>query len=148
MHGFTRLTDAQGAVDTTLTLPYALRRRSRQRVRLDNGEDAGLYLARGTVLRHGDRLVSSAGLVVAVRAAPETVSTVHCATAEDLALVCYHLGNRHVDVQIETDRAHYLQDDVLDAMVRALGFEVIVGQQPFEPLPGAYGTGRGTGHGG
>ena len=128
----------EGGAAATLTLPFARRQRSRQRVRLDNGEEAGLYLARGTVLRDGDRLVSEDGLVVTVRAAPEQVSTVHCAAAEDQALLCYHLGNRHVEVQIGAGWVRYLQDAVLDAMVRGLGFEVTAGRHPFEPLPGAY----------
>ncbi len=132
------------AADATLTLPHALRQRSRQRVRLDNGGDARLYLAQGTVLRHGDRLVSTDGLIVEVRAAAETVSTVRCGRARDQAQVCYHLGNRHVDIQIGEGWVRYLHDHVLDDMMSRQGYEVIVEQRPFEPLTGAYAAmGRG-----
>ena len=130
-----------GAAHATLTLPHALRQRCRQRVRLDNGQEAGLYLPRGSRLRDGDRLLSADGLVVEVRAARETVSRVSCADALALAGLCYHLGNRHVEIQLGRGWVAYLRDPVLDGMVRGLGFEVDVAQQPFEPLPGAYHAG-------
>lgn len=124
---------------TTLTLPFDLRQKSRLRTWLDNGASAGLFLPRGTVLRHGDRLRASNGLIVEVRAATETVSTARTDDALLLARAAYHLGNRHVALQMDTDRLRYLHDHVLDDMVRDLGLEVICEQAPFEPETGAYG---------
>src|SRR5882672_7449775 len=84
--------------DATLTLAFELRRRSRLLIRLDNGEEAGLFLPRGTVLRDGDRLAATDGRVVAVIAAPEDVYEVAATAVCSLAQAAYHLGNRHVPV--------------------------------------------------
>ncbi|MCB2263185.1 MAG: urease accessory protein UreE [Candidatus Thiosymbion ectosymbiont of Robbea hypermnestra] len=131
-----------GAV--TMTLEQRLRRRLW--VTLDDGREAGLFLARNEGLQDGDLLVSEEGLVVRVRAAPERVSTVLSHDPQRLARACYHLGNRHVALQIEPGRLRYLQDSVLDEMVRGLGLRVRVEDAPFEPEPGAYGR-RDHGHG-
>lgn len=130
--------------DATLTLSFDDRQRSRLRTRLDNGAEAGLFLDRGHVLRDGDRLATGSGLIIEVRAAPEPVSTVHCADALQLARAAYHLGNRHVALQIGTNDmgagwVRYRQDHVLDDMVRGLGMQVIAEDAPFEPEGGAYG---------
>ncbi len=135
-----------GTPETTLTLPLERRVRSRQRVVLDNGREAGLYLERGQVLRHGDLLGSADGVVVAIVAADEQVSEVICDDPLLLARACYHLGNRHVAVQIEAGRLRYVHDHVLDGMLRGLGLETVVTVAPFEPEAGAYG-GHSHGHG-
>lgn len=132
-------TQANGAVDATLTLPLQSRIKSRLRVVLDNGESAGLFLARGTTLRDGDVLCARDGYRVQVRAANETLSIIHSDDAHLLARACYHLGNRHVSIQIEPDSVRYAHDHVLDDMLRGLGFTVDISEGPFEPEPGAYG---------
>jgi urease accessory protein len=125
---------------SSLTLTFADRRRSRLRATLDDGREAAVMLARGTVLRDGDRLREpESGLVVAVVAAPEYLSV---ARTDDGLLVCraaYHLGNRHVPVQIGPDWLAYEHDHVLDAMVKAMGLVVRQEQRPFEPETGGYG---------
>lgn len=126
-------------IQATLTLPFDQRQKSRLRTRLDSGEDIGLFLPRGTVLRHGDRLRTTTGLVVEVRAAPETVSTARTDDALLLARAAYHLGNRHVALQIGPGWLRYLHDHVLDGMMRELGLTVVSEQVPFEPEAGAYG---------
>jgi len=73
-----------------------------------------------------------------VSAAPETVSTVRCAEPQLLARIAYHLGNRHVALQIGTGWLRYQHDHVLDAMVQGMGLNVSVEQAPFEPEAGAY----------
>src|SRR6187549_3489761 len=83
-----------------LTLPFELRQRSRLRCLLDNGEEAGLILERGTVLRGGDRLQAEDGRVIVVLAAPEQLSVIGNDDPLLLARAAYHLGNRHVAVQI------------------------------------------------
>jgi urease accessory protein len=111
-------------------------------VQLDDGTEAGLFLPRGTVLRQGDRLRASNGKVILIRAAAELVSTVTSSDPLALARAAYHLGNRHVALQIESDRLHYLHDHVLDAMLEQIGLSVIQQQAPFEPEAGAYDGGH------
>jgi urease accessory protein len=126
----------------TATLTFEQRRKSRQRLRLDDGTEAALLLPRGTVLAEGDRLQADDGAVIAVRAAPETLSVVR--TADDLLLarVAYHLGNRHVPLQIARGELRYQHDHVLDGLAQALGLRVEVVTAPFVPEPGAYGHGE------
>ena len=131
--------------DTTLTLPLESRIKSRLRVTLDDGREAGLFLPRGSNLRDGDCLLAEDGMAVRVRAAPETVSEIRCDDPLQLARACYHLGNRHVALQIEPGLLRYQHDHVLDDMVRGLGLSLNVCQAPFEPEPGAYG-GHGHSH--
>lgn len=121
-----------------LTLPYDSRTKSRLRTRLNSGEEIGLFLERGTVLRGGDRLEADDGRIIAIIAAEEEVSTVHSADAGMLARVSYHLGNRHVPLQIGIGWVRYLHDHVLDDMVRGLGLNVVVERAGFEPEAGAY----------
>jgi len=122
----------------SLTLPFALREKSRQRAELDSGEDVGLFLPRGTVLHDGDLLVAENGLIIRVRAAHEVLSTAFARDWMLLAKACYHLGNRHVPVQIAEGRVSYLHDHVLDEMIRGLELDVTIETGPFEPESGAY----------
>lgn len=146
MRQFTRRTRDIVIVDDQLTLPFDLRKRSRFRSQLDSGGEAGVVLPRGTVLRHGDLVVDEAGVGARVIAAPERVSTVRGPTPTALARACYHLGNRHVPLQIGAGFARYQHDHVLDDMVRELGLTVAVETAPFEPEAGAYGGGAAHHH--
>lgn len=130
-----------------LLLPFELRSRSRFRARLVSGEEVGVQLTRGQILRGGDRLLMEDGRVVEVRAAPESVSTVRTPDARLLARAAYHLGNRHVALQIGDGWLRYGHDHVLDDMVRGLGVEIIAEQAPFEPEAGAYQAEHGHSHG-
>jgi len=134
----THLTDITGTADGRLTLAIEQRVRSRLRVKLDDGRDAGLFLPRGTLLRGGDRLASDDGQVIEVFAAAETVTTVHCNDVSLLARAAYHLGNRHIPLQVEDGWLRYQHDHVLDDMLTRMGLEVVVEQAPFEPEAGAY----------
>lgn len=127
-------------VNATLTLPLSSRVKSRLRAVLDDGRDVGIYLERGQVLQNGDLLASKDGVIVKIVAANETVSAVNCDDAWLLARACYHLGNRHVTLQINPGHIRYLHDHVLDDMLRGLGLVVNVEQAPFEPEAGAYGS--------
>jgi urease accessory protein len=122
----------------SLTLPFDLRQRSRQRARLDDGEEVGIVLAHGTRLCHGDVLRSREGACVLVRAAIEHVSCARSDDAVRFARACYHLGNRHVPVQVGAGWLRYKNDHVLDDMVRGLGLTVASELAPFEPDGGAY----------
>ncbi len=121
-----------------LILTFDQRQKSRQRVRLESGEEVGLNLGHGTVLRGGDRLRADDGRVIEVRAAPEPVSTAASLDPIQLTRAAYHLGSRHVAVQIGAGWVRYLQDHVLDDMVRALGLTLTQEVIPFEPEAGAY----------
>lgn len=123
----------------TLTLPFDLRQKSRLKARLDNGTDAALVLPRGTILRDGDLLLGDNGVLVEVKAAPEQVSTVRAEDPVLLARAAYHLGNRHVQLQIGSGWLRYQHDHVLDAMLRRMDFSVSVENAGFEPEAGAYG---------
>lgn len=127
--------------DDQVVLPYDQRQKARQRVRLSSGGDAGLFLPRGTILRDGDRLCTEDGMSLRVVAAEERVSIAKVEDHLQLAKIAYHLGNRHVAVQVLEDRLVYLHDHVLDAMVTGLGATVTVTQRPFEPEEGAYHAG-------
>ena len=130
----------------TLTLAFEFRQKSRLLTRLDSGEEIGLFLPRGQVLRGGDRLRAEDGRVVEVRAATETVSTVSGGTPLQRLRAAYHLGNRHVPLQVAQDWLRYVHDHVLDDLVREFGLEVTVEQAPFEPEAGAYGGGHAHAH--
>jgi len=134
----TRIIDKTGTADGRVTLPIEQRVRSRLRVKLDDGRDAGLFLPRGTLLRGGDRLASDDGKVIEIVAATETVSTVYCSDVSLLARAAYHLGNRHIPLQVEDGWLRYQHDHVLDDMLRQMGLELVVEQAPFEPEAGAY----------
>ena len=132
--------------DTTLTLPFELRQKSRLLTKLDNGETVALFLPRGSILRQGDLLKTTTGLVVQINAALEVVSTATTSESLRLARACYHLGNRHVPLQIGANWLRYLHDHVLDNLVRELGLAVVKESAPFEPETGAYGGGHPHGH--
>ena len=135
------------AADARLVLPFDLRCRSRFRATLDSGEEVGIKLARGQVLRGGEQLLAADGRVVEIVAARETVSV---ASSEDpllLARAAYHLGNRHVGLQIGAGWLLYQHDHVLDDLVLGLGLKVSVEQRAFEPEAGAYhGAGGASAH--
>jgi urease accessory protein len=132
--------DAPASV--AVTLEHSERQKSRALLRLDDGSEAALLLERGSGLCHGERLLADDGVVVLVRAALEGLSVVTADDPLDLARAAYHLGNRHVAVQIEGLRLAFLHDHVLDDMLRELGFRVAFASERFEPESGAYGHGH------
>ena len=131
--------DAQASA--SVTLPLDLRLKTRQRVTLASGEDAGIFLEKGAVLRGGEKLLSEDGMVVEIIAADEQVSSVYVDDALALAKAAYHLGNRHIPLQIDEGLLRYQHDHVLDEMVKGFGLEVTVELAPFEPEGGAYQSG-------
>jgi urease accessory protein len=136
----------EGRTAVRLVLPFELRQRTRMLAVLDSGEEVGVMLPRGTVLRGGDRLQVSDGRLAEVVAAPEQVSIVRGADARTLARAAYHLGNRHVAVQITGDSLRFLRDHVLDDMLRGLGLKVDAEVLPFEPEAGAYSASHAHAH--
>jgi len=153
MRELTQFAGEGAEASDTLTLPFELRQKSRLRARLDDGEEVALLLPRGRVLRGGDVLRATDGRAVLVRAAAERVSTATASDAVALARAAYHLGNRHMPLQVGAGFLRYQADHVLDDMVRGLGLVVTSEDAPFEPEAGAYGEheyahgGHGHGHG-
>jgi urease accessory protein len=132
-----RLNDRPSA-QARLILPFELRQKSRLLSKLDTGEEVGVVLDRGVFMRGGDCLLASDGRVIEVVAADEQVSVVTANDPWQLARAAYHLGNRHVSLQVGQGWLRYLHDHVLDEMARGLGFNVVVEYLPFEPEGGAY----------
>jgi urease accessory protein len=124
-----------------LTLPFESRQKSRLVAKLDGGGQIALALPRGHVLRHGALLQTEEGHVIEVRSAAEELSIVSSADAALLLRAAYHLGNRHVPLQLAPGKLSYQHDHVLDDMLRGLGLEPSFAEEPFEPEAGAYGRG-------
>ena len=122
----------------TLTLPFEKRQKSRLRVSLNDKQEAALMLERGSILRHGDLLRAENGLIVEVRAANEEVAVISTKDSFLLARACYHLGNRHIPLQIGEGWLRFQRDHVLEEMVKSLGLAVKHESSPFEPEGGAY----------
>jgi urease accessory protein len=141
---------ADGKVVATerLELPFETRCKSRLRTRLASGEEVGLFLERGAVLRGGDKLAANDGRVVEVTAAPEKLMEALSGDPLLIAKAAYHLGNRHVAVHLLPGKLRFVADHVLGEMVRGLGLKVAEVDAPFEPESGAYGhSGTYDGHG-
>ncbi|MEK9776178.1 MAG: urease accessory protein UreE [Quisquiliibacterium sp.] len=129
-----------------IELSFESRCRSRFRARSVGGRDCGVFLERGTVLRGGDKLTGPDGTVFEVVAAPEALTEARSSNPLLIAKAAYHLGNRHVAVQLMPDRLRFIDDAVLGEMVRGLGLEVVKTTTAFEPESGAYGSHGGHAH--
>ena len=139
-------------IQDQLVLRFDQRQKARQRARLVSGREVGIQLPRGTVLRNGDCLQGESGEIVRVVAAPEPVSIASCNDPLLLMRAAYHLGNRHVQLEVRRGYLRYLRDHVLDHMIESLGLRVTYSHEPFEPEAGAYAGqahvhGHGHGHG-
>ena len=125
-----------------LKLPFDARQKSRLRTHLASGEEVALMLPRGEILRGGDLVVASDGRVVEVVAEPESVLHITCGNAQEITRTAYHLGNRHVPVQVGEGFLRITADHVLEEMVRGLGAKIEPMHAAFEPEAGAYGGGH------
>jgi urease accessory protein len=124
-------------IDFTLALTAAQRTRSRYRFELD-GQPIFLRLPRGTVLRDGDGLQATTGEILQITAKPEPVFTVTAGDFLTLLQAAYHLGNRHVSLEIAPTYLRLTPDPVLKVMLQQLGVTVIQETVPFHPESGAY----------
>ncbi len=131
------------AVATTeLWLPWDMRKRGRLLSRTADGREIGLFLQRGEPLREGEKLLTECGEIILVRAVAEDVASASCDDWLVFSRACYHLGNRHVPLQIEARRLRFQRDPVLQQLALLLGMQVIEESAPFHPESGAY-----AGHG-
>lgn len=132
---------ADSTVDDMAALSFDLRQKSRIRVTLQSGEEAALFMQRGTILRGGDLLRADSGAIIKVIAADQAVMKVTADTSLVLTRAAYHLGNRHVPLEIGDGWLTLETDNVLKAMLLGLGASVTELQAPFEPESGAYAGG-------
>lgn len=123
----------------TLALTAEERTRSRHKFQTLEGQTVFLQLPRGTVLHDGDLLQSDSDTVLRIIAKSEPVLTVQAATLLDLLRGAYHLGNRHVPLEITPTCLRLSPDSVLRNMLEQLGLDVSEETHPFQPEAGAYG---------
>jgi len=133
----------------TAVLDWDTRQKSRFDTEDSQGRTLGIFLPRGTAVRGGDVLVAEDGSLVKVIATPQPVLVVRTCpdhgTPLDLLRAAYHLGNRHVQLEVQPDHLHLEPDHVLADMLRQMHLIVTEELAPFEPEGGAYSAG-GHGH--
>jgi urease accessory protein len=132
-------TGAAGQATEELRLSYEQRVRSRLVVRLASGCEATIVKPRGSIMRGGDRLVGTDGRIVQIMAAEEPLLEACSGDATLLARAAYHLGNRHVAVEVRAGGLRIARDAVLGALLERLGLEPRTIEAAFEPEGGAYG---------
>ncbi len=134
---------------TSITLDWDVRQKSRFESTDSAGRQVGVCLQRGEVVRGGDVLVGEDGSLLKVLAAPQAVLRItHCTahgTPFDLTRAAYHLGNRHVPIELQADHLKIEPDHVLAEMLRSMHLIVNEVSESFEPENGAYGE-HGGGH--
>ena len=135
----------------TVTLDWDTRQKSRFDAVDSSGRSIGVFLPRGTVVRGGDVLVAEDGSLIRVEAAPQDVLRITACTQHgspfDLTRAAYHLGNRHVPIELQADHLKIEPDHVLADMLRAMHMTVLPVSEAFEPENGAYGEHGGSSHG-
>lgn len=141
----------------TVTLDWDVRQKSRFDAESSDGRRVGVFLPRGTVVRGGDVLVTQDGSLLRVIAAAQPVLKVTACTdhhhghahdpAFDLMRAAYHLGNRHVPIELRPDHLKIEPDHVLADLLRTMHLNVAEVREPFEPEGGAYAAGHGHHHG-
>lgn len=134
----------------SVTLDWDTRCKSRFDATDSSGRQLGVFLPRGTVVRGGDVLVAEDGSLVRVEAAPQPVLRISACVEHgspfDLMRAAYHLGNRHVPIELKPDHLKIEPDHVLADMLRAMHMTVAEVHEPFEPEGGAYGDNAMMGH--
>lgn len=125
-------------------LVFSEREKSRYRTTTESGKDVGWFLPRGIVLCEGDALVCNNKEIILVRAASESLTEAHSDDPHLLLRAAYHLGNRHVNLQILPGALRFPRDHVLEEMLEGLGLEVRAIDDAFTPESGAYATAHAT----
>jgi urease accessory protein len=136
----------------TVELDWDVRQKSRFDATDSQGRQLGIFLPRGAVVRGGDVLVAEDGSMIRVIAAPQPVLVItpckEHGSPFDLTRAAYHLGNRHVPIELKPDHLKIEPDHVLADMLRAMHLIVNEANAAFEPEAGAYAAQSGHGHGG
>ncbi len=137
--------DAAREVDFVL-VDYDRRHRRRILLTTEAGQEVLLDLPHAARLRHGDGLLLEGGGVVRVAARPEKLADIHAHDDGDLVRIAWHLGNRHLPVQLLGEHIRIRADHVIEAMVELLGGHVEHVVAPFDPEAGAYAGGHAHAH--
>ena len=134
------MADPDVVVSFTLALTAEERTKSRHRFEMEDGQALYLRLPRGTLLRDGDLLLAETdSSLVRVTAKPEPIFTITATTSVELLRAAYHLGNRHVPIEITETYLRISPDSVLQTMLEHMGMKVQEAILPFQPEIGAYG---------
>ena len=130
---------------SSVSLDWDVRQKSRFETTDSLGRTLGVFLSRGTVIRGGDVLVAEDGSLIKVNAAEQEVMCITACTIHgspfDLTRAAYHLGNRHVPIELKPDHLKIEPDHVLAEMLRAMHMTVDTVNETFEPEGGAYSSG-------
>ena len=130
--------DWSGAASTSIVLDFDERHRRRIRMEAVNGQEFLLDLPESVALRSGDALKLEDGQLIEVIGAPEPIAEISVETPDHLLRLAWHLGNRHLQVQVESGRLRIRRDHVIEEMISGLGGRVRVIAAPFDPEGGAY----------
>jgi len=129
-----------------LKIPFEIRNKSRFSEQLSDGREAHFFLPRGNVLSTNDILIADDGSMIRIAAADQEVITIASSDPHQLMRAAYHLGNRHIPVQVGQGFLRIEPDSVLEEMIHQLGLETQRESAPFEPETGAYGGGHRHSH--
>lgn len=132
--------------DDQVLLDHSLLEKRRFRVVSINGKQVDVFLERANMLSIGDQLLTECGQCVAVSGAPEPVITASTDDWQLFSRACYHLGNRHVKLQVGEKWLRITPDHVLESLLRQLGLSVKNEEAIFNPESGAYGKHHAHGH--
>jgi urease accessory protein len=125
-----------------LSLPFEIRQKSRFRAILEDGSEAAIFLSRGSNLADGDVLEADDGTLIRIVAAPERVLYITASSSHALTRAAYHLGNRHIPVELGNGYLKLENDPVIKELLLRLGMQVLEAHLPFQPEAGAYGAGH------
>ena len=135
---------------TTVELDWDVRQKSRFDATDSAGRVLGIFLPRGTLVRGGDVLIAADGSLIKVIAAPQSVLVITACSTHgspfDLTRAAYHLGNRHVPIELKPDHLKIEPDHVLADLLRAMHLTVREATEAFEPEGGAYSSSGHTAH--
>jgi urease accessory protein len=131
-----------GSADDIILLNHTEREKARLKTTSRNGEEVRLFLERGHILQRDEILVSDCNRYVRVKLAKEAVVTARATRWQDFSRACYHLGNRHVRLQLGNLWLRFLPDPVLVDLMQHLGLSTTQEEAEFEPESGAYGHGH------
>jgi urease accessory protein len=134
---------AKSAAALEICLDYDQRSKGRLKASADTGEDIGLFLERGKVLQDGDILRATSGALIRVVAKQELLIRAKAEDWPSFARSCYHLGNRHVPIEIGDLELFLRPDHILQAMVESHGLNGSEVLKAFNPEQGAYAGGHG-----
>jgi urease accessory protein len=138
--------NAASAIDWVV-LDATERHRRRMALTGERGTAFLLDLPQATALKEGDGLVLEDGAIVRVAGKAEPLIEIAAERPDELARFAWHIGNRHIEMQVVGDRLRIRRDHVLEEMLRGLGARLTAIEAPFDPERGAYGHGHGDNHG-